>query len=464
MPPTSESSEERYNTEAGTSVVDSVVWRCDGGWVAFYNCPEHGDYVASMAVHPLDYAALFGDLPDAMWELADDDPSLWRESCPHRGHYVADDEAVWDWENNRFVAPPPFVRVPEYERLHEPTLVSREGLLSDADRVRLAAIREQWAPRPRARLTSEPSRSSTTTGKELAESDDPDVTCLPVFGRDGIVVKGWAHLVSAPAKAGKTTLLGHVVQDWLEAGHRVRWLTEEPRSVWRKRIRRLRRSRPDIDWSLLTIAFPGDDEKVTRADAFACAEQIVIVDTIRAFIPCENQNEAAERARLLRPWVNAAYETGKTLLLVVHARKGGGQHGEAVAGTHELVAAVDQIIEVTRVGNAESRRPKLPPLGRELEPVSLIYGMDTDGGIYEIGDTRTVQAKEFEHAVLAALRPGVPASTKDVAAEVDPRPNAQRLQRALIRLCETGRVERTPPFPEEARGRDLLWTRRAGTD
>jgi hypothetical protein len=444
---------------------DNIVWRCDGDWVAFYECPEHGEYVTAWAIHPLDHAALFGDLPDAMWELADDDPSLWLESCPHRGHHVADDEAVWDWDSERFVAPPPFGRVPEHERLHEPTLVSREGLLTDADRARLAAIREQWAPRPRARLTPEPSRS-TTTGQELADADDPDVTCLTVFGRDGIVVVGWAHLVSAPAKAGKTTLLGHLVQDWLEAGHRVRWLTEEPKSVWRKRIRRLRRSRPDVDWSRLTVAFPGDDERTTRADAFGSAEQIVIVDTIRAFIPCENENDAAERARGLRPWVNAAHETGKTVIFVVHARKGGGQHGEAVAGTHELVAAVDQIIEVTRVGDDESRRRKLTTLGREFEPVAVLYGMDTEGGIYEIGDARTVQQAEYERSVVAAMQPGVAMSTAEVGAEMETRQAAtsSTLKRALHRLCESGRAERTPPYPEPARGKDVKWTRRAGTD
>jgi hypothetical protein len=81
---------------------------------------------------------------------------------------------------------------------------------------------------------------------ELANGDEPELESLPVFLQSSIVIRGWAHVLSASPKAGKTTLLAHIARDWLDQGLRIIWLTEEPKSVWRRRLHRL-----GGDWSCL---------------------------------------------------------------------------------------------------------------------------------------------------------------------------------------------------------------------
>jgi DNA repair protein RadA/Sms len=408
-----------FTADADTSAV--------GGWVSWHECPEHGDWTTSWGAHPRNVAAYVGDeIPDETWALPADDPSFFMDVCP-----IATCTSKG--------AIPPF-------------RVQTEDSLTTVEQARRQAIWAGYHKRP---------PKWEVNAQEIVESDEPDVTCLPVFGRDGIVVKGWAHLLSAPPKAGKTTLLGHVVRDWLDAGVRICWLTEEPKSVWRKRLKRL-----GGDWAGLTLMFPGEATEQEFLDAAfkPGLYDVIIVDTVRSFIGCDDENDAAKRGNSLLPWVTSAHATGLTLLLVMHARKGGGQHGEAIAGSHASLAGVDQAIEIGRTGNEDSRRRKLTTLGREFEPVSLLYEMDTEGGLYEIGDTRTVLAKEFDQDILAVMPWGREMSTTEIAAELDPRPNHQRLIRVLTRLCETGRVQRTPPFPEVASTRNLRWTHRAGTD
>src|SRR5439155_148454 len=60
---------------------------------------------------------------------------------------------------------------------------------------------------------------------------------LPLLGRDGYIVAGWSHLISSFPRRGKTELLYQSIRAWLQAGHTVLYLSEEPRTVWRWRMR-----------------------------------------------------------------------------------------------------------------------------------------------------------------------------------------------------------------------------------
>lgn len=302
-----------------------------------------------------------------------------------------------------------------------------------------------------------PSTSWRVNAQELMDSEEPDVECLTVFGREGIIVQGWAHLMSGQAKVGKSTLMRHLVRDWLDTGMKVLWYTEDPQSAWRTLLRR-----DGGDWSGLTLVYAGIPEPEARAMAASCEEQVVIVDTVRAFIPCEDENNASQRAASVRPWVNeVAHAAGKTLILSVHARKSGGQHGEGIAGSHELLAAADTAIEVNWPGaDPLDKKRKLTTLGRVFEPVSMIYE-STDDGLRDVGDSGSIERHDLEQAILQLLKPGRWDTTTAIGDTLEIETSGRKqLIRTLTRLATFDRIRRDPPINETAERRTVKWTGR----
>jgi hypothetical protein len=293
-------------------------------------------------------------------------------------------------------------------------------------------------------------------GAELADSDEPELESLPVFLQPNIVIKGWAHIIAAAPKAGKTTLLAHVVRDWLDQGLRVLWLTEEPKSVWRRRLRRL-----GGDWSRLTLR-PGEpsQEPELRERAATGPWDVVIVDTIRQFLPVKDWNDAANIASAVRPWVAAVSRSAeKTLLLAHHARKGGGEHGEEIAGSHELYAAVDVGIIIKHYGEDAQRRRKLTAAGREIEPTSVLYEMADDKArtLRCLGSPDAVSLATVQTRILEVLSvEGIGTEAVRNALE-EPRPSRQQVLNALTALAESQRIRREPPIGTSVQGKRPSW-------
>jgi hypothetical protein len=297
-------------------------------------------------------------------------------------------------------------------------------------------------------------------GQDLATSDEPDLESLLVFLQPNIVIKGWAHVLAAAPKAGKTTLLAHVVRDWLDQGLRVLWLTEEPKSIWRRRLRRL-----GGDWSRLTLR-PGDpsQEKERKQRAATGPWDIVIVDTMRQFLKVEKWNDDAQVAAAMRPWIAAiSREADKTLVFVHHNRKGGGDHGEEIAGSHEILAAVDIAVILKRVGeDLDTRRRKVSVLGREIEGQTFIYEMaDTDARTLRyLGAPDAVNLAQVQDRILDVLTDDL-MSTEVVRQALDePRPSLRQVLYALTALAENHRVDRDPPIGTSASGKRVTWKRR----
>jgi len=295
-------------------------------------------------------------------------------------------------------------------------------------------------------------------GAELVNSEEPELVSLLVFAQPNIVIQSWSHLVAAAPKAGKTTFLAHIVRDWLNQGEKVLWLTEEPRSVWRRRLVRI-----GGDWSGLTL-IPGDSsqEQALKARAAIGAETVVIVDTIRQFLPVRDWNDAAVIASAVRPWVTSICRTaGKTLMLAHHARKGGGEHGEEIAGSHELYAAVDLGIIIKHHGDDEQRRRKLTAVGREIEPTVLLYAMsdDDDRTLRYLGHPDAVGLAQVQTRVLDVLD-GEWMSTEVIREALeDPKPSKQQMRNALNALAQSHRVDRDPPLAVSGERQRVMWRR-----
>lgn len=86
---------------------------------------------------------------------------------------------------------------------------------------------------------------------------------------------------------------------------------------------------------------------------------LIILDTVRAWVPSAETSPSQANARIgaIR---RILLEAGYAVVLVHHARKGGGENGEGVAGTNGLVGAIDILIELDRVdGMPNARRMKI---------------------------------------------------------------------------------------------------------
>lgn len=95
--------------------------------------------------------------------------------------------------------------------------------------------------------------------------------------------------------------------------------------------------------------------------------KLILVDTLAAFWKIENENDAAEMTKVVKPLLQLARESGACVLLVHHARKAEGQYGDEIRGSGALFAAVDVAlvmkrheVQTQRLLQAQSRYPETP--------------------------------------------------------------------------------------------------------
>ena len=189
-------------------------------------------------------------------------------------------------------------------------------------------------------------------GDELANSTSTlqNLPYLPFLGADGYFVRGWSHLISGSPRVGKTELLKALVKEWLDEGLSVLYITEEPQVIWESRIN-------GSGWSALRVVF-GIQEDVGRLldRAGTGNEDIVVVDSLRTLLQLDNENDNSEIARAVNPWISAHRDSGKTLILVHHNRKSGGDHGQGIAGGTALLGSFDIAMEIKRDDHVAERR------------------------------------------------------------------------------------------------------------
>jgi len=95
--------------------------------------------------------------------------------------------------------------------------------------------------------------------------------------------------------------------------------------------------------------------------------RLILIDTLSAFWKIENENDAAEMTKAVKPLQTLARESGACVLLIHHARKSEGKHGDEIRGSGALFAAVDVAlilkrheVKTQRLLQAQSRYPETP--------------------------------------------------------------------------------------------------------
>src|SRR5262249_40893208 len=131
-------------------------------------------------------------------------------------------------------------------------------------------------------------------------------------------------------------------------------------------------------------------------------ETVVILDTIRNLLGLRDEKDNSEVVRSLIPLIATSRTKSQTLIALHHDRKGGGEHGEGIAGGHAFLGVIDRALEIKRDGANESRRV-LSGLGRVFITTDLIYELTADNSIVALGCPSLVRLKEVKTRLMSAL-------------------------------------------------------------
>ncbi|MGB2693762.1 MAG: AAA family ATPase [Dehalococcoidia bacterium] len=294
-------------------------------------------------------------------------------------------------------------------------------------------------------------------GAEVASRDSQsDLPSLPVFGHNHVVIQGWSHLLGSAPKTGKTETVTAWCQSWRSLGLRVLFFTEEPESVWSARF-----AQHGGDWSHVQLVFAigaTTDEMLERIGQGD--ESVVVIDTVRTLIGVEDESDNAAIGRALTPFIAASRSANKTLLLLHHLRKSGGDHGAAISGGHAFVGIVDVVLELHRLDNPQARtRRSITGLARVVEVPEIAFDRRDDGSFRVIGiggitelDFDRVKDRVFEVLPTKQRRS---TTTEMREALSEPRPSRTQVTEALHALRAEGRAGRHPKH--DRKGGTYTW-------
>ncbi len=247
---------------------------------------------------------------------------------------------------------------------------------------------------------------------DLGPSEQPD-WLLP-----GYIARNAITLLTGLWKAGKSTMLAHLLRDLHKGGGLVEVPTdgvvlivsEEPPGVWARRRdalgldadRVLIVQRPSfartgaIEWRRLIEGL--------RADIAEHDVALVVIDTLPSVWPTVNENDASEVLEAIGPLRDLS-EAGAAVLIVMHPRKGGGGEATATRGSGALPGFVDVIVELRRHNAEDShdRRRLLTAYGRfdGIPPETVIEL--TESGYAIIGERAEVRAADEQTIILNLL-------------------------------------------------------------
>ncbi|MDT7944436.1 MAG: AAA family ATPase [Dehalococcoidia bacterium] len=313
-----------------------------------------------------------------------------------------------------------------------------EGLAGQAEAQAQAEARSSgFVPTNSMSVGTKPNREVKATDLQTRAREEGRPLCyLPFLGQEGFIIKGFTHLLSGYAKVGKTELLARVVSEWQEP---TLWLTEEPQLAWEARLARL----PDA-YHHLTIYFALGCPRQELLERIAQGQEaVVIIDTTK-LLGIADPDHAGEVTAVLAPVIASCRDAGKTLILVHHERKGGGQHGEGIAGSHAFLAMVDIALELLR-DDKSSKRRIIRGYGRIVTVPELCYEMAEDGTLVPLGDPGALALEQVKERVLSLLTEEWQSLKDIMSAMGEPRPSEEWVRRALNALVEEGKAERDPP-------------------
>ena len=244
----------------------------------------------------------------------------------------------------------------------------------------------------------------------------------------GYLCRGEVTLFSALFKAGKTTLVAHLLRA-LEAGGdfcgqmvapaRVLYVAEESENRWAQRrdelsihdhvhflIRPFGARRPSLRrWLELQDHLGG----LLARDPY----DLVVLDSLANLWPVRDENDNALVGEALAPM--HALTAASAVLLVHHFRKSGGDEGTAGRGAGALMGFVDTILEFRRFSpsDRECRKRVLTGYGRNDEtPDEVVLELN---GVHYVacGDRGLLRQQDLRERLFELLPTAPPGLTRD---------------------------------------------------
>jgi len=329
-----------------------------------------------------------------------------------------------------------------------------------------------WRPEGQAEPQTLLPTKGSTVGSEVAGQDrlqgvslaalrrkarevGTEVDALPLLGEvePPIFQRGLSHIIAAPPKAGKTTLLYAQAKEWARAGISILFISEEPEIVWSRRLQ-AEDAEDEVLERITLLSALGESPDALLDRMSHGSEEIVILDTAK-ILGVEDENDAATVNRVITPWVVSARETGKTLIVAHHLRKGGGRAVEALAGSYSWAAVFDTVVEIA-LDEQDSRR-QLRAVGRLLPSCKLLYEL-RGSDLVLLGSPDAVELEATRGRVLEELTGEWMTTAQVHEALGDPRPSLEQMRRALNSLAAGGKVKRHPPWSEgQKQGATYRW-------
>jgi hypothetical protein len=285
----------------------------------------------------------------------------------------------------------------------------------------------------------------------------------------GYVARGHVTLFAGLWKAGKTTLIAHLLRDvgmsrGLAEGlppARVLVISEESRTLWARRREdmgigdhvhlqvRPFMGRPTMaQWEQL-IHLIAEAVRSNRYD-------LVVFDTLASLWPVLKENDAGEVGTALAP-LHQITATGAGVLLVHHPRKGDAGEGQAARGSGALAGFVDIIVELRRYAaeDRDDRRRVLSSYSRFDEtPAETVMELRETGYAIIGGRAEVRQGDRWAiiGGLLPTIAPGVTWSEVSDRWPGDSKPGKRTLQLDLAagaksaRWAQTGGGHKGDPF------------------
>lgn len=296
---------------------------------------------------------------------------------------------------------------------------------------------------------------------DLEDEESQPIPFLPLMGTPGYFVEKWTHIISAFPRTGKTEVTMMGVEEWLQQGKTVLWLSEESHAVWVERMKKRRKGlgRSFPAGCRVYLGWGQKPEELLMVMQLA-EEPIVVVDTLRAMLQPKDETDNSEMVRVLTPWISEQRKLGKTLIFLHHARKGGGTMGEAAAGGHAIVGAMDVIMDLTPYKGSRERgiikvRARLittPDMIFRYDPETTNITPELPAAARVTGRTR------IEQQILDQMPAGALYKTGDIERLLQPTPARDTVTRSLVALAQAGLMTREPPLSQESvAGMTVRW-------
>ena len=299
----------------------------------------------------------------------------------------------------------------------------------------------------------------SSTGKDLVKAWEDGylkgLVQLPFLGDtdSSPFYLGWAHLVSAFPKVGKTELIHALCMDWIDV-HSIAYFTEEDKTTWAKRLLAFKSKPLDKIEYYHALGEGGANILGPMADSNA---DIFILDTAR-LLGIRNENDNAEVHGALAPIISLVKQKGKTLIIIHHRNKNDElNQGLEISGAHAFLAIVDVGLIVTK-GNKNENRRFLTGYGR-ITPVEGVVFERTEGGDTKlVGHIDEFKLSAVKKRILEEACDVLWITTQEVMNKLTPAPSLRQVQSALRELAEEGKVERDPSITvDSVKGKTLKW-------